>query len=377
MWVRPGYDLMGGLLHRPLAFRITLAALAATALLGWYVLLRRRLGPAALAVGALVWPALLGVVCAAAAPGASFLFALPALSAATGALLAMSRWPAVALTLGALVPAALLPALARNLFNGVGLAFGGAGAVCLVLFGLTLLPVIELLMPTTAGRATAAVPLTAAALSVALAGTGLAADDFDGQHPRRSHLAYVLDADSGEASWVSGEAEPTDWTREHVRDRDVSRLPQGYARGDLWTGPAEPMPVEGPKVEVRAHNGDTVTMHVTSRRSATSLVLRIDHRIDQATATAPGAPPATLSVTGARARTWPGEVRFRDLPPEGVEITVRTPGTSRIRVTAIDETHDLSDAPGFRPRPADTVASTREDGDLIAVARTYELRTPR
>lgn len=373
VWVRPGYDLMGGLLHRPLAFRVTLAALAATALLGWYVLLRRRLGPAALAVGALVWPAGLGVVCAATAPGASFVYALPALSAAIGALLAVLRWPVVALTLGALVPAALLPGLARNLFNGVGLAFGGAGAVCLVLFGLTLLPVIELLMPPPTTRATAVAPLTAAVLSVVVAGTGLVADDFDGQHPRRSHLAYVLDADSGEANWVSGEADPTDWTREHVRNRDVSRLPPGYARGPLWTGPAEPMPLDGPEVEVRARNGDTVTMHVRSRRSATSLVLRIDHRIDQATATAPGATPVTLAVNGARANTWPGEIRFRDLPPEGVEITVRTPGASRTRVTAIDETHNLADAPGFRPRPPDTVASTREDGNLIAVARTYEL----
>nr|BFE51403.1 hypothetical protein GCM10017745_48300 [Saccharothrix mutabilis subsp. capreolus] len=59
----------------------------------------------------------------------------------------------------------------------------------------------------------------------------------------------------------------------------------------------------------------------------------------------------TLSVTGTRAKTWPGEVRFRDLPPEGVEITVRTPGASRIRVTAIDETHDLADAPASAPDP--------------------------
>ncbi len=378
--LRPGYDLMGGLLHRPLAYQVALAALAATALLGWYLLLRRRLGPAALATGALVWPAALGVVCAAMAPGASFLFALPALSVATGALLATlpvrwSAWPAVALALGSLVSAALLPALVHNLFNGMGLAFGGADAAVLALFGLTLLPVVELLLPapTIRSRATVAVPLTAMVLATAMVAAGLVVDGFDAKHPQRAHLAYVLNADTGEASWVSGEADPTDWTRQHVKDHDVSRLPPGYARGQLWTGPADPITAEGPKVEVRAREGDTVTMHVTSLRSATSLVLRIDHGIDRATATAPGMTPVTLDIAGVRANTWPGEIRFRDLPPEGVDIALRSPGTTRIRVTAIDETHNLADAPGISPRPEDTVASTREDGNLIAVARTYEL----
>ncbi|KAA5830059.1 hypothetical protein F1721_23405 [Saccharopolyspora hirsuta] len=31
----------------------------------------------------------------------------------------------------------------------------------------------------------------------------------------------------------------------------------------------------------------------------------------------------------------------------------------------------LSRRPGFRPRPADVEAGTREDGDLVAVARSY------
>ncbi|MEV0033968.1 M28 family peptidase [Nocardia sp. NPDC050793] len=380
VWLRPGYGLMGGLLHRPLAYQGAIVALAGTALLGWYLLLRRRLGPAALAIGGLAWPAALGVVCAALAPGASFLFALPALFAALGALLALlpvrwGVWPVMALTLGTLVSAALLPTFVRNVFNGVGLAFGGAGAACVTLFGLLLLPVAELMLPAPATRshATIATPVTAAVLALTMVGTGLIVDRFDPEHPQRSHLAYVLNADTGEASWVSGEPEPTEWSRKYLAGTDVSRLSPGYARGTLWTGPAEPMALDGPSITVRSRDGDTVTMHVASPRAATSLVLRVDHGIDQAAATVVGMTPATLAVSGVRAKTWPGEVRFRDLPPEGVDITLRTPGATRIRVTAIDETHNLADAPGFRPRPGNTVASTREDGDLIAVTRTYEL----
>ncbi len=378
--LRPGYELMGGLLHRPQLYQAALAALAATGLLVWYLLLRDRLGPAALSIGALTWPAALGVVCAAVAPGASFLFALPTVFAASGALLALlpvrwAWWPAACLVLGLSASAVLLPVMTHNLFNGIGLAFGGAPAVCLTLFGFMLLPAAELLLPAQAirNRAAIAAPSIVATLAIISVGAGLITDAADAQHPRRSHLAYVLDADTGLAHWVSGERHPTAWTREHVTGHDISSLPPGYARGPLWTGRAEPITVEGPRLEVRHRDRDTVTMHVDSPRSATSLTLRVDHPIDLASASAPGGTPVTVAVTGVRANTWPGEIRFRDLPPEGVDITVRTPGAHRIRVTVIDETRDITDAPGFRPRPEHTVASTREDGDLIAVARTYEL----
>ncbi|MFD0890953.1 M28 family peptidase, partial [Streptosporangium algeriense] len=41
--LRPEYDTMGGLLHRPQAFEAAIAALSATAVLCWYLPLRRRL----------------------------------------------------------------------------------------------------------------------------------------------------------------------------------------------------------------------------------------------------------------------------------------------------------------------------------------------
>lgn len=55
-------------------------------------------------------------------------------------------------------------------------------------------------------------------------------------------------------------------------------------------------------------------------------------------------------------------------------IALRLPGAGPVRLTAIAETDGLSAVPGFTPRPPGLVASTREDGDLIAVTRTYDLR---
>ncbi|MGW0191804.1 M28 family peptidase [Nonomuraea sp. NPDC003201] len=382
---RPAYDGMGGLLHRPQAFQAAVVILAALALLCWYLPLRRRLGPAALAVGALAWPAALGLLCAQVAPGMSYVLTLPALFCALGGTAAIllrgaARQVAVlqvtAVTLGAVVAAALLPALARTAFDGMGLALGGVPALVLAVFGLTVLPIAELCLPE---RRQSLVPLAAAGLAVLLVPIGLARDGFDPANPLRTHLAYVMDADTRTASWVSADAEPPAWTRRYVSGHDTTPLPPGYARGtSLWTGraPAAAGAAE-PRVTVLGRDGDTVRLRVTAGRAARSVTLRVERPIAAATAAADGLTPMSVDVTGVRANTWPGEIRFRGLPDTGAEISLRVPGTDRFRLTAVAETDGLQRVPGFVPRPKGVVAATREDGDLVAVTRTYEISARR
>ncbi|MFI7128992.1 M28 family peptidase [Nonomuraea sp. NPDC050153] len=378
---RPAYDGMGGLLHRPQAFQAAVVILAALALLCWYLPLRRRLGPAALAVGALVWPAALGLLCAQVAPGMSYVLTLPALFCALGGTAAIllrgavgggAAFQVAAVTVGAVVAAALLPALARTAFDGMGLALGGVPALMLALFGLTVLPIVELCLPE---RRQSLVPLATAGLAVLLVPIGLARDAFDPANPMRTHLAYVMDADARTASWVSADVEPPAWTRRYVSGHDTTPLPPGYARGtSLWTGraPAATGAAE-PRVTVLGRDGDTVRLRVTAGRAARSITLRVERPITAATAAADGMTPVSVDVTGVRANTWPGEIRFRGLPATGAEISLRVPGADRFRLTAVAETDGLQRVPGFVPRPKGVVAATREDGDLVAVTRTYEI----
>ncbi|MFI7056418.1 M28 family peptidase [Streptosporangium canum] len=379
---RPAYDLMGGLLHRPQPYQAAIAVLCALAVLGWYLALRRRLGPAALAVGALTWLAGLGMLCARVAPGASFLFALPALMGALGWLAAvLLRTPAwarpVVAMLGPITAAMLLPPLAGDVFDGMGLALGGASALVLALSGLVVVPIAELFLPDLATRprraAVLAVPLTALVLATGLVAVGLVVDDFDADRPRRTHLAYVMDADTRTAHWVSADADPAQWTRRYVSGHDASALPAEYGRGTLWTGPAPVIAAGGPRVTVRAYRGDTLDLHVTAGKGTRSVTLRLDQPIIRATASAGRFGSVSVPITGTRAGTWPSEIRFRGIPARGVRITVRVPGTDRVRLTAIAETDGLTAVPGFVPRPPDLVAATREDGDLIAVTRGYTL----
>ncbi|MCA2229395.1 M28 family peptidase [Nonomuraea aurantiaca] len=396
---RPAYDLMGGLLHRPRPYQAAIAVLCALAVLGWYLVLRRRLGPAALAVGALTWLAGLGVLCAQVAPGASFLFALPALLGALGYLAAaLLRAPAwarrAAAMLGPITAAMLLPSLAGDVFDGMGLALGGVSALVLALFGLIAVPIAEMFLPDPATQPKRAavlpdpairptravvlpVSLTALLLATGLVATGLMVDDFDAGQPQRTHLAYVMDADTRTAHWVSADTDPAQWTRQYVSGHDTAALPAGYARGTLWTGPAPVIAAASPRAAVLAHSEGTLKLHVTAGKGARSVTLRLDQPITHVTASAGRFGSASVPVTGTRAGTWPSEIRFRGIPAQGVQITLRIPEADRIRLTVIGETDGLTGVPGFAPRPPHLVAATREDGDLIAVTRGYTLTPER
>ena len=67
--------------YRPELYRWALGALTVTILLAWYLALRRRIGPESMAIGALLWPAALGVVAAALLPAMSYYGSLAAAAA--------------------------------------------------------------------------------------------------------------------------------------------------------------------------------------------------------------------------------------------------------------------------------------------------------
>ncbi|MEK8109219.1 hypothetical protein NKG94_39950 [Micromonospora sp. M12] len=154
--IRPGYaELLDP--YRPIWYRLAVLALATAILFTWYALTRRRIGPAALAVGGLAWLALLGVLLAVAVPGGR---TSPH----------CRRWPAPSAARRAAYPAERAVAGGggdgrRGRRCGHPAAHGGAAlpragdghgrvaALVAVLLGLTALPVVDLLHPRPAGSA--------------------------------------------------------------------------------------------------------------------------------------------------------------------------------------------------------------------------------
>ncbi len=380
--VRPGY---GQLLDpwRPGWFRLAVLALLAAVVLGWYAVLRRRVGAFPLALGALVWLAVLGAVLAAAAPGGSYLLVWPALAGALAGLLAaltsapLARWT-TALVAGAVAVVVLAPTVAL-FFPALGLSTAAAPAAVATLLLLALLPALEFLFPAAEGPRrsrlpVAAVPGTALVLAVACTVAGLAADRFDAAHPVPSRLAYVLDRDTGQASWVSTESSPGDYTAGFVGTR--SELPEDYPHlgGQVWSGTAEAADLAGAEVETVSDSvvGDRreITVQVTPQRPGVRMLV-LDLRVDGGAVVAgrvAGRAVPEEEVGGERA--W---IVFHGQADGGVRASFSVQGSGPVDLRVVDVSDGLEGLPGHEPRPEGVDAAGSHSSDVVMVAATTPL----
>jgi len=188
--MRPGYAAMLDP-WRPGWFRLATVAVVLAVVMLWYALLRRRVGAAPLATGALVWLAVLAAVLAAVAPGGSYLVAWPALvGAVVGIIAAMADTRAVRLgaaLVGGAVAVVVLAPTAALFFPALGMRTAMVGGFVSALLVVALLPALGLLFPDEDGRqgwlSTAVVPGVAVVLAVACTAVGLTVDRFDAAHP--------------------------------------------------------------------------------------------------------------------------------------------------------------------------------------------------
>jgi hypothetical protein len=379
--IRPDY---AGMLDpwRPGWFRLAAVGVLTAVVLLWYALLRRRVGTTTLAVGGLVWLAVLAAVLAAYAPGGSYLAAWPALAGALAGLVAAATSArtvrlVVGLLAGAVAVVLLAPTVAL-FFPALGLATAAAPAFVATILVVALLPVLELLFPDPgdrAGLSAAAVPALAVVVAVGCAAVGLSVDRFDADHPVPSQLVYALDRDTGQAWWASTEDEPGAYTSRYVDGRDALPVDFPYLAGaDVATGPAEVADLPAPLVEVLsdrpAGTAREITVRVTPQREDVRLLV-LDVRTDGGSVTAArvagrGVPEVALGED----RLW---LTFHAPPAGGLQATVRVEGDGPVDLRVVDGSDGLDGVPGFEPRPAGVDAAGTHGSDLVVVAATTRL----
>jgi peptidase M28-like protein len=379
--VRPQYAAFPIDPYRPQWYRIAVIAIAALVVFGWFALLRRRFGPATLAIAGLGWLAVLGVVLAAMMPGGSYLAALPALAGGLGGVVAVLTrgWRTVlAVTVaGAVAVIILLPTMVM-LFPALGMPMAGADAFLAVLLGLALLPVIDLLHPEAYGkrgldvlrvRRQAALPATIALVAaVGLSAVGLNVDRFDATHPALTQLMYTLNADTNTAQWVSAEPKVQKWTSQYVSGKPkqaVLTMPW-LGSEKVRTGPAQAAPLPAPKLTLErdARQGDvrTMTLRLVSQRPVRLTGLTVDR-----------APVLAATVQGQRIplESSPRGFVFHAPPAGGIEITLTIRAKGGVALRVMDGSDGLSELPGFNPRPSDVGIVGSHISELCAVAKTY------
>ncbi|ROS75413.1 M28 family peptidase [Cellulomonas sp. PhB143] len=366
--VRPGY---GEMLDpwRPGWFRVALLGVVATVVAGWFVALRRRLGAPALAVGGLAWLALVGVALAAFTPGGAYLATLPALAGAAAGLVAArvrdARGRVAAVTVGAGVAVLVLVPVTLLFFPALGLATGAAPAVCAALLGVAVVPVLALVLPG-ARRAGAALVGACAALAVAATATGLVVDRFDDAHPEPTQLMYALDADTGQARWISAEGSPSPWTSRYVTEQTDVSAEFPMVSGDVWTGPATAADLPVPSARVVSDETAAGERTVTFR-------LRPGREVRYVDVVGGGVDTATVAGREVPVEGGHLDARFYAPPADGVEVVLTTHAAAPLDLRLFGGGEGLEDLPGFVPRPGGVGVAGTHTSELVLVGTSVTL----
>jgi hypothetical protein len=363
--IRPGYRQMIDPWH-PGWFRAAVVALVATILVTWYALLSKRFGRWALAVGALGWLAILGIVFAAMTPGGSYLAALPALAGAAGAIVALrtrTGWmKLVAITVGGAVAVVIFAPTVMLFFPALGLRTGGAAALFAAMLGLALLMAFP-------RRAALSAGLTGV-LALVFLGVGLGMDRFDAKHPAPEQLMYVLDTDDGQARWVSGDEEPGALAKTYASGREDLEKRFPLLHDDVASGPAQAADLPAPRLSVTSArtegNRRTITLNLTSNRAVRLAYLQIrDAKVISATVAGRPVPQDALVDDFG--------VLFHNPPADGLTVTLVLDRVGPVAFRVMDGSDGLDGLPGYTPRPPSVGVEGSHTSELVLVAKTYTL----
>lgn len=351
---------------------LTFASVAIMATL--YLLLRRKVSLLNLATGVLLGGTLVLWFTSVTVPGISYIVAWPLLfgilPVAWILLVDESRqrvWARMLVLSVAAMPAILI--LPGTLYQIVGLVNRFEGLTGFPLVGITMLFVaplaglfllhLDMLEELTGGRRWV-IPAVAAAVAIALIGWGNATSGFDAEQPRPNQIAYYLDADTAQASWVSYDTRLDDWTAQFF-PANPERSDPGSRLFDGMTGYVGPAPVAA------VHQPEIVVLEDTVNGTTRSLVLTVT--------TAPGGGHMQIveleaqgAILAASVKDQPldvvadlgapdGEltVAYVNSPDAGWTLAVTVESTAPVAITIEDATYGLPEIPGtvVTPQPDD------------------------
>ena len=363
-------------------------ALTVAVLTALYVLLGRWTNVPDLTLGFLAWPVVLTGLTSLNAPGASFLFVLPLLSNLVALAYAFVSKDANARENSIWVW--MLPAAAGILI------FGAMPYWLILLASTTAVPVLALSTAWLLGYLAPQVQIMTARakwLLPSLAGTTAIvfmlgarySSGYDSGHPQADSAAYLLDADSGRAAWVSADRAPDTWTSQFLRGRMIKTslkdLSSGAAPLPVLEAEAPAVPLAAPRVttldDVSFGDERTLQLLVSSARQARVVWMTIENaRVLDASVNGKKIPSrgrrSNREGRPADARSW--QLTYVGLPREGITLTLTVPASQTPTLRVVDQSDGLPDVPGLvvRPRPQDRMPSPRVLFDSSTlVSRTF------
>jgi hypothetical protein len=391
------YPQYGAVIDTPNGFFYWLAFIALTLAVttALYNLFRRSLRLADLALGALLWFLIPTVVLSQMMPGVSYWLEWPLLFSLIGLGLLwflpgqeFSPWRRAGLLAAAALPVLVLFAWSIYAFYialGTDLLIVPVFLMALLL-GL-LIPQLDFL----ARPFPWALPAIAGFVVVAALIAGSLTAAPDAANPQADSVFYALNADTGQALWVSEDSQPDAWTSQFLgtapRRGTLPELFPHLSNEFLYT-PAPVLDRAAPQVDLVSDrstgNTRTLLLHVTTPSQVPWVEVSIGS----------SSPISAITLAGTRipyqddaAQSHPNgylkTCQYWVPPAQGFDLAVEVVSPGNVKVFVRDLEYGLPQIPGlaYNPRPADRMPLAREflpknKTDTVLVSKTFVFEQP-
>ena len=356
-------------LSNPLVYAIGFVALALATACAMYFWLSRYTSGKNLLAGALSWWVIFMVLASVFLPGASYLFTWPLLFGVLALAFNMATasrakpHPAASLLvfwLCALPGIVLLTSITYALFQGLALAQPAVLIVPVILLCSPLLSLIRV----DVGRIRWVLPLVLLVTGLGCVVVGNFMSPYDSDHAKPSYVAYSLNADSGEAQWVT-DRKLDEWTAQFFP-----------SNGDKTVAKAAAADLSADKLEVvsdRITNGARLLdLRITSPRDARIMNVAVERGTEVLAAEVNSKrlefnDPARKGIGNG----W--ELSYVAVPKDGIKLGLVLVPTEQVKIKVASYTDGLPSVPGvsIKPRPNYLIPSV--GSDVTRVAKTFVL----
>lgn len=365
-------------------YLIGFVALTIALVSAFYVLFRRRAGRLDLMAGGMFIWLLLLLVSSFLLPGVTYLFTWPLFFSllAWGYMIRMRTranserkiWLVFALC--AIPAVVLLAPTIQQVFVGLTLSLLAPVIILLVLLLGLLLPYLEVM----GGQRQWRMPIVATLFSIMFIMVGLFASDAQATAPKQDQIIYGLNADTGQAAWLTFDRAPDEWTAQYLTRRpEYAPLTDFFALNTAGRFPRAAAPVvalAAPQVTLlgeSTHEGARVLrLHLASTRGAAALSVYLDSNAEVIHAQINGAETdSQLPFTIERRYNW--AMQYRALPPEGIDLTLESKATEPLKLRVVDQSAGLPPMPSstFKARPAHIIPSSNPYSDSTLVSKSF------
>lgn len=369
-----------------------LLAVAAATSAGWVTWLSHRLASTSLALGAMSTLAVAAGVTAVWFPAWSYLFVWPVIASVPWLALEVQApgderrqsWRVAATVLASVVLVTMVAPIfvQPSLFVGFmvrldsmsGMPFLAVPTLFASLVIGCVLPLGATLRADPRGGEGWWVSTILGVAAVALLATGTARSGFSVDRPRPEHVRYELDANTGQAEWVTNDMHLGAWTAAYIPSgtRRELGVRHGMPGGPVtFRAPAPIAPLSAPEVRISEDEMvdglRVVRLHLWSPRGAPLLEVRVGAATRIMEADVAGQPLDLRGYAPAeRGALW---LNYAALPAEGVDLTLRLSGGGPIRVALADNSDGLPTLEGRaaieRPRSTMPTPGATWDGTVV------------